>query len=85
MNNSKKILVGSIYRSPTSSRENNKLLLQQLDRAYDIAGDNRVLIMGDFNIPDIDWVNRDVLAGAQKIDRDLYRKNAGLFFVPTCN
>ena len=74
MNNSKKILVGSIYRSPTSSRENNRLLLQQLDRANDIAGDNRLLIMGDFNIPDIDWENRDVLVGATKIDKDLFRK-----------
>ena len=72
MNNSKKILVGSIYRSPTSSRDNNKLLLEQLERANDIAGENRVLIMGDFNIPDIDWINRDVLPGAPKIDRDFY-------------
>ena len=79
MNNSKKILVGSVYRSPTSTRENNRLLLQQLDRANDIAGDNKLLIMGDFNIPDIDWVNRDVLVGAPKIDRDLFKKTQDCF------
>ena len=79
MNNSKKILVGSVYRSPTSSRENNRLLLQQLDRANEIAGDNRILIMGDFNIPSIDWVNRDILTGAPKIDRDIYNKMQDCF------
>ena len=79
MNNSKKILVGSIYRSPTSSRDNNRLLLEQLERANDIAGENRVLIMGDFNIPDVDWINRDVLPGAPKIDRDVYKKMQDCF------
>ena len=79
MNNSKKILVGSIYRSLTSSRDNNRLLLEQLERANDIAGENRVLIMGDFNIPDIDWINRDVLPGAPKIDRDVYKKMQDCF------
>ena len=78
-NNSKKILVGSIYRSPTSSRENNRQMLQQLDRANDIAGENRLLILGDFNIPDIDWVNRETLVGAAKIDRDVYKKMQDCF------
>ena len=79
-NNSKKMLVGSIYRSPNSSRENNRLLLEQLERANDIAGENRVLIMGDFNIPDIDWINRDVKVGAAKIDRDVYKKMQDCFY-----
>ena len=78
-NNSKKMLVGSIYRSPNSSRENNRLLLEQLERANDIAGENRVLIMGDFNIPDIDWINMDVKVGAAKIDRDIYKKMQDCF------
>ena len=79
MNNNKKILVGSIYRSPNSSRENNRLLLEQLERANDIAGENRVLIMGDFNVPGIDWINRDVLVGASKIDKDVYKKMQDCF------
>ena len=75
----KKILVGSIYRSPTSTRENNRLLLRQMDRANNIAGDNRLLIMGDFNIPNIDWVTRDVLVGAPKVDKDLFKKMQDYF------
>ena len=69
MNNSKKFLVGSIYRSTSSSRENNRLLLKQLERANDIAGENRVLIMGDFNIPDVDWINNDIMVVHQKLTR----------------
>ena len=54
-------------------------MLQQLDRANDIAGENRLLILGDFNIPDIDWVNRETLVGAAKIDRDVYKKMQDCF------
>ena len=43
----KKILVGSIYRSTSSSQNNNDLLLDILDKACEIAGDNRLLILGD--------------------------------------
>ena len=57
----KKILVGSIYRSPNSSADNNKLLLAMLDHANDIAGENRLLILGDFNVPNIDWIERETL------------------------
>ena len=48
--------------------------MKQLERANDIAGENRVLIMGDFNIPDVDWINNDIMVGASKIDKDLYMK-----------
>ena len=48
--------------------------MKQLERANDIAGENRVLIMGDFNIPDVDWINNDIMVGASKIDKELYMK-----------
>ena len=64
----KKILVGSIYRSTSSTNNNDKSLLELLDRANEIAGDNRVLIMGDFNVPKIDWEDRDLIAGAKPIE-----------------
>ena len=67
----KKILVGSIYRSTSSTTENNEMLLKQMVRANEIAGDNRILILGDFNGPDIDWVNMDTRQGAKKIDKGM--------------
>ena len=50
----KKTLVGSIYRSPNSTEENNKLLLDKILLANEIAGDNRLPCLGDFNVPFID-------------------------------
>ena len=64
----KKTLVGSVYRSPNSSEENDNLLLDKLLLANEIAGDNRVLIMGDFNLPNIDWVDKDLRRGARRAE-----------------
>ena len=59
----KKILVGSIYRSTDSSPENDELLLKKIEQAYEIAGDNRLLLLGDFNLPGIDWKDKDLKRG----------------------
>ena len=59
----KKILVGSIYRSTESNPENNELLLKMVEHANDVAGDNRLLLLGDFNVPYIDWKEKDLKTG----------------------
>ena len=58
-----KILVGSIYRSMSSTDENNALLLEKIRKAYEIAGDNRILLLGDFNVPKVDWAEMGLLKG----------------------
>ena len=65
----KKILVGSIYRSTDSSPENDELLLKKIEQAYEIAGDNRLILLDDFNLPGIDWKDKDLKRGATKIER----------------
>ena len=50
----KKILVGSIYRSTSSTANNDKLLLEAMEKANKVARDNRLLIKGNFNVPKID-------------------------------
>ena len=67
----KKILVGSVYRSTDSTKENDALLLKKIEQANEIAGDNRLLILGDFNVPKIDWKEKDLKRGARKIERDM--------------
>ena len=67
----KKTLVGSVYRSPNSSEENDNLLLEKLRLANEIAGNNRLLILGDFNLPHIDWEEKDLRAGAKRVERDM--------------
>ena len=67
-----KILVGSIYRSTSSTRENDRQLLEMIEKANEIAGENRLLIMGDFNVPKVDWINKEVLPGATVIERNFF-------------
>ena len=67
----KKTLVGSIYRSTNSTEENDKLLLDKLLLANEIAGDNRVLILGDFNLPNIDWEEKELRRGARRIEEQM--------------
>ena len=69
----KKILVGSIYRSTSSTANNDKLLLEVMEKANEVAGDNRVLIMGDFNVPCIDWDKRDLTPGAKIIEAHMLK------------
>jgi hypothetical protein len=50
------LLIGCIYRSPSSKRENNMELCNLLNSALSINS-SHLLIMGDFNFKDIDWDN----------------------------
>ena len=67
----KKTLVGSVYRSPNSTNENDKLLMEKILQADEIAGDNRMLILGDFNLPHIDWEEKDLRRGARRVEHDM--------------
>ena len=50
-----KLLVGCVYRSPNSTNENNALLLELLKLATN-GRHSHVVIMGDFNYLEIDWI-----------------------------
>ena len=58
-NKKARILVGCIYRSCSSTPANDELLMNKIIKAQDIAGTNRVLLMGDFNVPEINWPEND--------------------------
>ena len=47
---------GLIYRSPSSTKEENKTLNATILKAAELQNDHLVII-GDFNYPDIDWIN----------------------------
>ena len=70
--NGKKILVGSVYRSTSSTMENNRRLARKIEKANEIAGDNRLLILGDFNLPKIDWVNNELREGYEEYEANMY-------------
>lgn len=56
LQNDQKLLIGGLYRSPNSSVENT---LKMLDLLYVVCSENPVskVIVGDFNIPEIDWLS----------------------------
>jgi endonuclease/exonuclease/phosphatase family metal-dependent hydrolase len=55
-----KLLVGLCYRCPSSEVENNDKLLKLLELVMSRARGTHVMIMGDFNYADIDYVNDTV-------------------------
>jgi hypothetical protein len=48
------LLIGCIYRSPSSPNMNNKKLLELLNQACN-RNNAQLLVVGDFNFPEIDW------------------------------
>ena len=50
-----KLLVGVVYRSPNCSDEGNNELRNMIKAAANIRGIENILIMGDFNYPEIDF------------------------------
>ena len=51
---SNSLTVGVVYRAPDSSQLNDEALYKLFDTFYD----QRVLVMGDFNYPELDWCDR---------------------------
>ena len=50
------LLVGVVYRAPSSSNINNQKLLSIIGRLYELVNYfTHLLIMGDFNFPTINW------------------------------
>jgi hypothetical protein len=49
-----KLIVGVCYRSTASTEGNNQELLNLLSKAVEYTGQSKLLLMGDFNYPDID-------------------------------
>ena len=58
-----KILVGCMYRSTAINPENDKAIMEQIKKAVEVAGTNRILLMGDFNVKEINW-SEDEAAGS---------------------
>ena len=57
------VIVGVCYRSTSSTRQNNDNLLHLLEKVSHQGSQPRLLILGDFNFPEIDYVNYKVDGG----------------------
>ena len=75
------IIVGTVYRAPRSSSENNDLLLDLFSVCDRYSNRAQIIVCGDFNYGAIDWENNCVdregqhLAAANKfLDKDYISK-----------
>ena len=53
------VICGGIYRSPNSSKENNDLLIDLLQKVVSLKHDH-IFVAGDFNLKEIDWAKLNV-------------------------
>ena len=54
------MIVGTDYRSTGINYPNNKNLLKLLDKACNVKSMNYVLVMGDFNLRTIWWLEEKI-------------------------
>jgi len=78
---SRKLLVGLDYRSPSSETANDDFLLMMLKEAIVQGDKRRVLIIGDFNYPDVDYVNETVRAGEGASSTKFFNKTQELCLI----
>eukprot|EP00794_Sanderia_malayensis_P011225 gene11225-12404_t len=57
-----KLLIGCVYRSPNSVALNNSKLVTAFKKVINKRNFTHVLICGDFNIPEINWVDETTAA-----------------------
>ena len=50
-----KMLIGVVYRSPSSNSESNAKLITTISNIEDYYDCADLLLMGDFNTPNVDW------------------------------
>ena len=69
LKNNTKMLISAIYRSPNSSEENNKKILELINEIDDSKYDHKIIV-GDFNLPKIDWNSDGGETGYEKEFKD---------------
>ena len=57
------VIIGVVYRSPNSTAEENEQVVKVIRQAVSI-GASHVIILGDFNYPDIQWQSQTVNASS---------------------
>ena len=63
----KPIIIGTVYRTPSSPRENNNLLLDIFNVCDKYSNNAQIVICGDFNYGAIEWEFNNVDSGGQHV------------------
>ena len=72
MNNTNKVLVGVVYRASSSPLDNDCRMLTALSDLQYYQPHSHLLLMGDFDLPNIDWVNNTVTGGNSTFTSQLF-------------
>ena len=75
-NDGNKTVIGVVYRSPNSTETNNEKLYKCIQE----LSNRNLVIMGDFNYPNIDWNNLHTTCDGS----GCYELNHGQFLMSTC-
>jgi hypothetical protein len=70
----KMITIGVVYRPPNTEREDDKKLFELLFEAEDKTKGNQLLVLGDFNMPNIRWNKNDSIG--ERADKELKNFNS---------
>ena len=83
--NSDVLLIGCIYRSPSGNNLQSLEDLHALLTHVCSSNPSHLLIVGDFNVPDIDWSTKFSAAPANHYSHHLLKTINDCFPCPTCN
>ena len=64
------IHVACIYRSTALTEDQNQLLLTELNK-LPVDDNSELIIVGDFNLPDVNWHSGCIRAPSETADRNL--------------
>ena len=78
---SSNVLIGLCYRYPSSTSDNDNMLLSLLTLATTHVGISQIMIMGDFNYPAIDYASGGVSASTSSADYLFFERTQDLFLV----
>ena len=76
------LVLALVYRSPSSAEHNNQMLMDLMQEVNYLRAPYKV-IMGDFNLPQIDWRNLTTNTGLNDLGTKFVEKVRD-FFVTTC-
>ena len=82
MNSTERIAVGCVYRSPNSTAENNSQMLNLLKSMTE--NKSQVLIMGDFNLPKIDWTTYQIKSDTESKETQFLECVRDCYLYPKC-
>ena len=76
-----KLTIGTVYRSTSSTGQNDDKLLELLTKAASLGNTDRLLVMGDFNLPEINYDKYEVKGGDNSYQQRFFDTTQDIFLV----